>query len=374
METSPTIDALVGAIYDGPLESPPWTSALENLRNRLAATHVTLILRPPSSDQAGAAVNTGTLSRANVRSYAREFSADDPFVNLPHNEVVTAEELLGDKWFESDVYRKHLKPLGVRHLLGADIVTRGGIQCRLRVTRDVHAQPFSTEDKALVRSLLPHLERAIQIHARLDALQSEREFFVGTLNRLQLGVISIGADGTVIDVNEEAQRILGERDGLWLSGGAITVDNRSESHELKKMVQRAQTRATYNNEPQTAEALSITRPSGRSKIGILVHSVPLGTWSESKARRTVALYLRDPEANPTASAQETVRSLFGLTRMEAALALRLTEGLTLDEASEALNVRRNTARTHLRSIFSKTGVTRQTMLVRLLLNSVIKLG
>ena len=69
-----------------------------------------------------------------------------------------------------------------------------------------------------------------------------------------------------------------------------------------------------------------------------------------------------------------MRRLFGLTRMEAQLALLLTEGLTLDEAAEQMNVRRNTARTHLRSIFSKTGVTRQTMLVRLLLNSVISLG
>ncbi|MDI3258717.1 MAG: LuxR C-terminal-related transcriptional regulator, partial [Sinobacteraceae bacterium] len=72
--------------------------------------------------------------------------------------------------------------------------------------------------------------------------------------------------------------------------------------------------------------------------------------------------------------QELVRRLFGLTRMEAQLALLLAEGYTLDEAAEKMDVRRNTARTHLRSIFCKTGVTRQTMLVRLMLNSVLTLG
>ncbi|MFK0573079.1 helix-turn-helix transcriptional regulator [Endozoicomonas sp.] len=51
-----------------------------------------------------------------------------------------------------------------------------------------------------------------------------------------------------------------------------------------------------------------------------------------------------------------------------------TNGLTLDEASETLFISRNTARVHLRSIFSKTGVTRQTMLVRLILKSVAPLG
>ncbi|MGH8464109.1 MAG: helix-turn-helix transcriptional regulator, partial [Pseudomonas sp.] len=35
---------------------------------------------------------------------------------------------------------------------------------------------------------------------------------------------------------------------------------------------------------------------------------------------------------------------------------------------------RNTARAHLRSIFSKTGVRRQTELVRIMLNSVVALA
>ncbi|MCY1183803.1 hypothetical protein D3C76_1770240 [compost metagenome] len=52
----------------------------------------------------------------------------------------------------------------------------------------------------------------------------------------------------------------------------------------------------------------------------------------------------------------------------------LANGLTLDEASEELGISRNTSRAHLRSTFSKTGVTRQTMLVRLILRSVATLG
>ena len=52
----------------------------------------------------------------------------------------------------------------------------------------------------------------------------------------------------------------------------------------------------------------------------------------------------------------------------------LADGLSLDEASEALGMSRNTARTHLRSIFSKTGVSRQTLLVRLILKSVAQLA
>ncbi|MNT69412.1 Bacterial regulatory protein, luxR family [compost metagenome] len=69
-----------------------------------------------------------------------------------------------------------------------------------------------------------------------------------------------------------------------------------------------------------------------------------------------------------------VRKLFDLTPAETALALVLADGMTLDEAAEALGTSKNTARAHLRAIFSKTGVTRQATLVRMLLSSVISLG
>jgi len=68
------------------------------------------------------------------------------------------------------------------------------------------------------------------------------------------------------------------------------------------------------------------------------------------------------------------QQLFQLTPAETALAIQLANGLSLEEAAEALNIRRNTARAHLRSIFSKTGVRRQTELVRIFLNSVALLG
>ena len=53
------------------------------------------------------------------------------------------------------------------------------------------------------------------------------------------------------------------------------------------------------------------------------------------------------------------------------LATTIEGGLTLDEAAGELLIRKNTARAHLRSIFSKVGVTSQTPLVRVLLNTLI---
>ena len=85
------------------------------------------------------------------------------------------------------------------------------------------------------------------------------------------------------------------------------------------------------------------------------------------------VYIRDASSKSLAS-EVVTKQLFNLTKAETALAMELANGLSLEEAAEVLNIRRNTARAHLRSIFSKTGVRRQTELVRIFLNSVAWLG
>jgi DNA-binding CsgD family transcriptional regulator len=60
---------------------------------------------------------------------------------------------------------------------------------------------------------------------------------------------------------------------------------------------------------------------------------------------------------------ELLRSHFGLTPSEARLALHLVAGETLRSAEVKLSISYETARTHLKNIFDKTGTSRQAELV-----------
>jgi len=365
---------LLAAIYEGPLESPPWQTALEALREHLRADTVTLILRPPSSASGGVMISAGPFKEQGVHSYQAHFFAIDPFVRLREGEVVSAEELLGPQWLESEYYREHLGPLGVRHLLGTDIYTREGIECRLRVARGHDAAAFSRADKAAIEFLLPHLKQSIQLHARIDRLECERRLFGGAINRILVGTISFTHDGAIAEINDEAMRILEEKDGLSLQAHTLCIAQSTEGQEFKRLIRTALLESEKIGETAQIGAMSITRPSGRPRLSLLVRSVPWDPWSESQQRPAVMVFLRDPESQGVPLSRELVQRLFDLTRSEAEIAILLSKGLTLEEVSEALGIQRTTARTHLRSIFGKTGVTRQTTLVRLLMNSVLTLG
>ena len=58
-----------------------------------------------------------------VSAYREHYFALDPFVNLPIGKVVTLAELLPkEKMQDSEYYSQYLKPAGVYHIIGADIV------------------------------------------------------------------------------------------------------------------------------------------------------------------------------------------------------------------------------------------------------------
>ena len=72
--------------------------------------------------------------------------------------------------------------------------------------------------------------------------------------------------------------------------------------------------------------------------------------------------------------ERLVSQIFDLTPSEAHLAALLATGLSLAEAATKLELTENTVRSYCKTILSKTGVSRQADLVRLILRSVAVLG
>ncbi len=214
----------------------------------------------------------------------------------------------------------------------------------------------------------------MRLHSQLELMDSERRLYAGTVDRMLVGMVTLDETGAVLKSNPVADEMLREGDGLRLVNGAIRADAAAENRELQRLVKQALNPNCENGgRAAIVDAISITRKAARGKLGVLVRGLPHTGWSKGKRRPSVALFIRDAERKSEAS-REMVRRLFDLTPAEASLALALANGLSLDEAADGLNIRKNTARAHLRSIFSKIGVTRQTTLVRVLLSSVIWLG
>lgn len=365
---------LIGAIYQGPLESIPWGGALVLLRQVMRANWATLILRPASTDQPALLVRAsahGAEVYNAAYSHFQVFSAD-PFVGLPAQKVVTIDEMTDTStWMNGEFYTGFLEPNNIRYIMGADIVTEGGADCRLRLTRPRDEQDFNESEKALCLALLPHFKRAVTLHSRMGLIETERLLYSTTMDRMLVGTVVFDERGEVLRTNGVADALLATKDGIRIAQNGLHADFAVEDKELQRLISVAL--ASKGAKPAVPEAMSLTRRSGRPNLGVLVRPVPVGEWSEERHRPAAVAFIRDPDRRSQIS-QEMIRHLFGLTGAEASLALLLANGLTLDEAAAELKIRKNTIRAHLRSIFAKTGVRRQTTLVHMLLSSVASIS
>ncbi|EJN31217.1 DNA-binding protein with HTH domain-containing protein [Pseudomonas sp. GM78] len=368
-------DRLIGEFYDGSLDHKLMAKTLRHVRSLFQANYVTLILRVPEQPDLGLMIVVGDIEGDGEVSYWPYQQSVTPFSNPPIDQVFTVDDLMTEAQWTSSVYYKTYGTLhDTFHIMGADVSTPDGGKLRFRITRPKAAPKFTASERTLCEMLLPHLRRAMHVHNLLDRSESIGELYSQAISRLSVATIVLDQNGSVLRLNPVASELLKQADGLKLVGGRLEATYPTDNRELQRLVRNAFAREASSEQVSTAaEAMAVSRPSGQINLGVVVEAIPTQDWAEGKSKPVVVVYIRDAVGRSMAS--ETVtKQLFNLTRAETALAMELANGLSLEEAAEVLNVRRNTARAHLRSIFSKTGVRRQTELVRIILNSVVALG
>lgn len=360
----------VHAVYQSILEPEPWSTFLSLMTEYLKTADATIVVRPSSGHDLGYLVSRPG-NREVEMAYSAGWYKSDPFLDLPAGRVMLlADVVTEEQWCNCPFNREFLGRFldtDPTRVMGVNIRTRAGTVSRLRLHRMASMPPFSEDDRERLAAFIPHIEQAMTLAAHVHRNESEREIYEEGLDRLNIGVIVLDETGQLLRANPVACHMLNGGDGIKLVDRHLEACSAADTRELRRLL------ASSQEDPGTVTAMSFMRPSGRRKLAAVIRSIPLVEESEGKSRAAWAVFLRDPDA-PASAAQDIARQLFDFTPAEAVLAIELVNGLSLDEAAEKLGIRRNTVRAHLRAIFSKAGVTRQSELVRIMLNGVFGLS
>jgi len=179
--------------------------------------------------------------------------------------------------------------------------------------------------------------------------------------------------GHISFANRTARQVLQEADGLRLRAlrpndplGRLMADDAREQAAIEAVIAECLRPASLQA-AHFSRALSVSRPSGRR--GYVLQVAPLPSRNEfllgSKPARAIA-FLTDPDAAPRFD-EGLLRRTYRLSPAEIRLAELLCGGESLAVAAEHSGIALGTARTQLKSIFKKTGVSRQAQLLKLLL-------
>ncbi|MET8423685.1 helix-turn-helix transcriptional regulator [Nocardia sp. NPDC004860] len=334
-----------------------WTRALRAITDSLGGHHGCLV-----TAQGGRRYMIASTTEGLRVSYNERYGRIDPFAAVLES-ALTATVLTGSELIPPDGGRRHPFCTGwaAPHELG------DGVFARLATPGSwiaVYPRADRNLDRALaervLRLFLPHLDHALGIAARLSDAVIDRDLALSVLDRHRHGLALVSGCGRVDYANPAALAILRAGDGLRLGAPArLESNDPAVSSRLRRLLAAAAQTGPSN----AAARLLIPRDGGR--LPLTVSILPLCPGSQESPRRAALMVIVDPEREEPGG-RETLRELYGLTRAESQVAFEVLRGSGLASVAEELYISVNTARTHLRQVFAKTGTCRQAELVRLL--------
>lgn len=343
----------VGSIYDTVVDTNAFPTTLNGLADLLGAT---------GGAQVGA-YNSTTHSAT---------------ILAPH---IDLEELPGFSEYWAGVWRRcGSNPLGavivpemsVSHrgrgperMMGATLLTEGSVSTVVSVSRPYCEGAFDAAQSRLFATVIPHLQRAVQLRLRLAALDGPPTSSAEMLNRLPHAVLLVDARAGAIFANQAAKRMLGAGGGLSLGRDGLEAETPGDTRLLRQTIADCAEPAG-----ELGGAGGRLRLSRRDRGPLTMLVVPRRTrvGGIDDLRPMAILFVTDPE-QAAGVRGEWLRQDFGLTPAEAGFAVEIAKGDGLPAAAGRLGVSLTTVRTHLAHVFDKTGTRRQAELVRLILQS-----
>jgi DNA-binding CsgD family transcriptional regulator len=338
-----------------------WAEVADALRSALGARNA--FLRIHNNDGSpGAIESTRTaVDQRRRRDYTEHYWTIDfslrsllkqPSAKIVHLGAMRANPVLA----KSEYYVDWLSHYDVDHMIDCLAPIANGMFIRFGVTRSTGEQPFHPGDVQTVSDLVPVLQRAFRLRPltlgnrlRLDSALD--------LDLMSEPVVILGADGEVSAANLSAQLIAARRSGISLSGGEVRCEDRRADAGLASLVASV----ACSDRPAVAGEVRIAGPERDQGLTVVVARVPVAGSGEL---RTVLLLGEPSRARPCGKVDF---SRWGLTPKESELAAVMMEGARLVYAAKQLNITHETARFHLKNIYSKLGVHSQSGLVRRLI-------
>jgi DNA-binding CsgD family transcriptional regulator/PAS domain-containing protein len=367
--------AAVEAIYAAAPDPALWPSALQAIADVFGDIGAILIWQ---RDDGG----FGTIVSPSLAEAQRDYAENGWYLrDLPAQRAVervlwlrgdaaTDRDAVSDEEMEkhpiyTDFFARH--DLRWRAIVG--VAPDPHISVFVAIQRSGRKQPYSNAELALASRLGRHVEKSLRLSVRLLDAEMQNRGLGDALNRLGIGVFALDALGRVVFANPAAERLTGEQ--IEIVDGRLVLGSPGQRASIRSaldhMLRDGDDWFGHDTKP-----ILLRRPPPERPLA--VYLLPLAPAASTAERflahtRCIALIV-EPKANAPAD-PAVVRDLLGVTLGEARLAALVGFGLAPADAAERLGISEETARTVLKRVYAKSGVSRQSELANLLARLVV---
>lgn len=344
---------LIDQIYEAAFVTEKWEAVCEELSRDIKSFSASLItidnqqsfrwVSSPNIQTDMDRFSRSPLRFQNVRP-ARHMALS-AFSFLRDIDLMSEEEIAVDP-----IYTDFLHPLGLGWTVGDMIREPSGHTIIFDLIRERAAGPFDREDVVRLNQLRPHLARAATTSSRIHFERINAA--VQALELVDLPAAVISAHGKVLAANNllqafQPQIVITAHDKLMFGS---TATHTKFEHTIQQQV-----KATSGS--------SFPLPRTDERPPAVLHLVPVRGNARDIFTNACCFLVVTAVDRTKIVESETLQGLFDLSPTEARVARSLALGNDVSATAEEFGIAIETARSHVKSVLNKCGMTRQVDLI-----------
>lgn len=355
----------IDKLYASALEPQRWDEALSAVAQALGAVGVSII--PLGTDGVMRALVSESLKEANDQYQQGWWRHDTPSGRMlaygmrPGMAATDRLVMREDEIRRDPFYQEFLRSHGIQQTMASLVSLGSGRFVAVAAQRGLGCDLYQNADVDALTRLTPHIQRALTLATSMVEARRLADDLSSAIEQLAWGVVLLDMHGAVRTMNGVAREAIG--DGLLYAHGRIQAAMPDTDARLQAAIRAA----LPGGGLQPVSGVLIRRPSGRepfyaevAPIRPKLDALEVMAFGDGGAM----LLIRSLETGARNVSQH-LRDM-GLTPAEARLAETLGAGASLRVAADVHSIAYETARSHLRSIFQKLGLNRQSELVALM--------
>lgn len=353
------LPAIEAAFTAAAIDSSRWTEAMEVVFETIPCTGVALMPVRVHFPSMPCSASVAELSDAYLNDGWQ--SRDVRYRGLPalfrtgvtsDLAFATAEQLAKDPF-----YQELLAPHDCQWFAGIKVESQHEVRC-LTLQRSAVLGPFSEDELKSLASFSRSLDGTAALAYALNFAKAEAALAAFEISETAVFLLNIKAEVSLM--NPSAERLLG-RD-LKVVGGRLT----SSSQAATAALDRSLGALLLDPTPRSSMPPVVLLRPGEARRPLLAHAMRLPhVTADVFGAARAAVVMTDLGRRPDPP-EEVLRSVFGLTVMQAKLARLVAAGLSLETIGDRLGIAQHTVRSHLKQVFAKTETHRQAELAAML--------
>jgi len=365
---------IVPEIYEATIDPEHWDYVVTMIAKLTGSKCACLYYKNKELDIASTIAQYG-LPESNGLNPGAQFDGLDAMLHAKasHNESEedTCTQFYPDEngamAIDSDLYKAWMKPNDIFHIGGAQFADSDTHRAGIAIMRDEGSGQWSEGEMRVIDEVLPLLRRALSFYSEFTLLRLKQDALLKGLDRLVIGLILYDRNSRSVYINPTAKAIIESHPALTLQDDELVLINPEDDKNLRQTISDTAAIDPEDSWKQSV-AIGITHPDMEAPLPVLVTPMHahLVTSDLDYEGAKVAVFLSDPNLQQPISIDSLV-TVYGLTPSEAQVSISLANGHSIDEIAKISHHSSHTIRSQLKSVFRKTGVSRQSELIKMLL-------